>query len=58
MTRQQPKHRGRVTEPVSAAEIDNSIPPLRSRRPLMFWAVVVAAAAMVLSTVGAFLQLL
>ena len=59
MARPRPSDSGRVTpkkQPIGAA--DDGIPPLRVRKPVMFWVIVLAALAMVLSTLTGFISLL
>lgn len=44
------------TSPGARAPVaDPGLPSLRKRRPVMYWTVVVAALAMILSVVGSFL---
>lgn len=49
---------GRVTTPRPTRDVDDEILPLRRRNPVMFWVVIVAVAAMVLTTMTGFLSLL
>lgn len=55
MTRQA-KGRGRVTpagtDPELGAPIEREFPTFRQRNPLVFWVVVIAVLAMVLSTIA------
>lgn len=41
---------GRVTTPRPTHDANDQILPLRTRKPLMFWMIMLAVAAMVLST--------
>jgi hypothetical protein len=43
---------GRVTTPRATHDANDEILPLRRRQPLMFWMIMIAVAAMVLSTVA------
>lgn len=49
---------GRVTTPRPVRDVNDEILPLRRRNPVMFWFVIVAVAAMVLTTMTGFLSLL
>ena len=49
---------GRVTTPRPTRDANDEILPLRQRRPLMFWVVMLAVAAMVLTTMTGFISLL
>jgi len=47
-----------VTEPRPTHDANDEILPLRRRKPAMFWFIMIAVAAMVLSTVASFATLL
>ena len=48
---------GRVTTPRPTHDTKDQILPLRRRQPLMFWMIMIAVAAMVLSTFVGFASL-
>ena len=54
----QSKPTGRVTTPRPTRDRNDEILPLRRRKPLMFWFIMVAVLAMVLSTFAGFATLL
>jgi len=57
MTR--PKNRGgRTTTPRPTRDSNDEILPLRQRNPMMFWFVMIAVVAMVLTMMTGFLSLL
>ncbi len=41
-----------------AAPVDDRLPSMRKRRPVVFWMVILGAGAMVLATVSAFIELI
>ncbi len=43
---------GRVTAPRDLDDVEYEIPSIRRRRPFMFWAMIIAVLAMVLSLVA------
>lgn len=45
---------GRVTTPRPTHDVDDQILPLRKRRPVMFWFIMIAVVAMVASTFASF----
>jgi len=49
---------GRVTTPRPTHDVNDEILPLRRRKPAMFWFIMLAVAAMVLSTFAGFATLL
>lgn len=49
---------GRVTTPRQTHDVNDEILPLRRRNPVMFWFVIIAVVAMVLTTMTGFLSLL
>lgn len=49
---------GRVTAPRPTRDINDEILPLRRRRPVMFWFIIIAVVAMVASTFASFATLL
>ena len=49
---------GRTTTPRPTRNANDEILPLRRRNPVMFWVVILAVAAMVLTTMTGFLSLL
>jgi hypothetical protein len=54
----QKKGSGRVTTPRPTHDVNDEILPLRRRNPLMFWFIMIAVLAMVLSTFAGFATLL
>lgn len=58
MARQKKTGGGRVTTPRPTRDVHDEILPLRRRNPLMFWFVIVAVAAMVLTTMSGLLAML
>lgn len=45
---------GRVTTPRPTHDVNDEILPLRRRKPVMFWFIMLAVAAMVVSTFASF----
>jgi len=58
MARQKSNGGGRVTTPRPTHDTNDEILPLRRRNPLMFWFVILAVVAMVLTTMTGFISLL
>ena len=54
----QKNNSGRVTTPRPTRDVNDESLPLRRRNPLMFWFVILAVVAMVLTTMTGFLSLL
>lgn len=55
----QSKGPGRAqSKQVAAAPVDDRLPSMRRRRPVVFWVVIVGVAAMVLATVSSFVTLI
>ena len=49
-----PRPTGRTTAPRAEATVGHELPPLRKRRPGVFWFVIIATFAMVLTTFASF----